>query len=101
MQKESIESEPWNSRYERNKIFLLFWTKVKFYSIKILFKLVKQKEVFETKIQALESPDSDKRAKSYTRTKIELEIAIENNRGKSEKRKTGEQANERTSAVCG
>ena len=40
------------------------------------------------KLQVLESPDSDKRAKSYTRTKIGSEIAIRNNRGKSEKKKT-------------
>ena len=53
------------------------------------------------KLQALESPDSDKRAKSYTKTKIGSEIAIENNRGKYEKRKTDEQTNERTFAVCG
>ena len=47
-----------------------------FYSGKNLFKLVKRIEGFETKLQALESPDSDKRAKSYTRTKIGSEIAI-------------------------
>ena len=41
------------------------------------------------KLQALELPDSDKRAKSYTRMKIGLEIAIENNREKSEKKKNG------------
>ena len=29
-----------------------------------LFELVKRKEGFETKLQVLESPDSDKRAKS-------------------------------------
>ena len=40
-----------------------------------------------TKLLVLESPDSDKRAKSYTKTKIGSEIAIENNRGKSEKKK--------------
>ena len=50
-----------------------------------MFELVKRKEGFETKLQVLESPDSDKRAKRYTKTKIGLEIAIENNRGKSEK----------------
>ena len=48
------------------------------------------------KLQALESPDSDKRAKSYTRTKIGSEIAIRNYRGKSEKKKNDEQINERT-----
>ena len=46
------------------------------------------------KLQALESPNSDKRAKNYTKTKIGSEIAIRNNRGKSEKKKTAEQANE-------
>ena len=52
-----------------------------------MFKLVKQIEGFETKVQALESPDSDKRAKSYTKTKIGSEIAIENKREKPEKKK--------------
>ena len=52
-----------------------------------MFKLIIRKEGFETKLQALESPDSDKRAKSYTRTKIGSEITIRNNRGKSEKKK--------------
>ena len=52
-----------------------------------MFKLIIRKEGFETKLQALESPDSDKRAKSYTKTKIGSEIVIENNRGKSEKKK--------------
>ena len=64
LQKESNQTEQRNTNCERNKICLLIWTKVKFYSTKILFKLVKQKEGFETKLQALESPDSDKRAKS-------------------------------------
>ena len=41
-----------------------------------MFELVKRKEGFETKLQALESPDSDKRAKKYTKTKIGSEIAI-------------------------
>ena len=53
------------------------------------------------KLQALESPDSDKREKSYTRTKIGSEIAIENNRGNPRKRKTDEHANEQMFAVCG
>ena len=52
-----------------------------------MFKLIIRKEGFETKLQALESPDSDKRAKSYTKTKNRSEIAIENNREKSEKNK--------------
>ena len=63
-----------------------------------MFELVKRKEGFETKLQALESPDSDKRAKSYTRTKIGSEIVIRNNRGKSEK-KNDKQINERTFVI--
>ena len=47
-----------------------------FYSGKNLFELVKRKEGFNKKPQALESPDSDKRAKSYTRMKIGSGIAI-------------------------
>ena len=66
-----------------------------------MFKLVRRIEGFETKLQALESPDSYKRAKSYTKTKIGSEIAIENIAKNPRKRKTGEQANERTFAVCG
>ena len=83
LQKESNQTEQRNSNYEKNKISLLIWTKVKFYSTKILFKFIKQKEGFETKNQALVSSNSDKRAKSYTRSKIRAEIAIENNRGKT------------------
>ena len=65
-----------------------------------MFELVKRKEGFETKLQALESPDSDKRVKSYTRTKLGSEIAIRNNRGKNpRKRKTNEQMNERTFVI--
>ena len=41
-----------------------------------MFELVKRKEGFETKLQALELPDFDKGAKSYTRTKIGSEIVI-------------------------
>ena len=41
-----------------------------------MFKLVRRIEGFETKLQALDSPDSDKRAKSYTKMKIGSEIAI-------------------------
>ena len=52
------------------------------------------------KLRALESPDSDKRAKTYTKTKIGSEITIENNRENPEKKKTDEQANERRFAVC-
>ena len=50
LQKESNQTEQRNSNYERNKNHLLIWTKVKFYSTKIMFKLFKQKEGFETKI---------------------------------------------------
>ena len=57
LQKESHQTEQRNTNHKRNKIRLLIWTKVKFYSTKILFKLVKQKEDFETKIQAPVSPN--------------------------------------------
>ena len=50
LQKETNQTKQRNSNCERNKIRLLIWTKVKFYSTKILFKLVKRKEDFETKI---------------------------------------------------
>ena len=50
LQKESNQTEQRNSNYERNKLRLLIWTKAKFYSTKIMFKLVKQKEGSETKI---------------------------------------------------
>ena len=63
-----------------------------------MFELVKRKEGFETKLQALESPDFDKREKS--RTKIGSEITIRNNRGKSEKKKNDEQINERMFVFC-
>ena len=48
------------------------------------------------KLQALVSPDSDKRAKSYTKTKIGSGIAIRKSRIKSEKKKNYERADERT-----
>ena len=64
-----------NSNCERNKLHLLIWTNVKFYSSKNLFKLIKQKD------------DFDKRAKSYTKMKIGSEITIENSREKSERKK--------------
>ena len=53
-----------NSRYKRNKIRLLIWTKVKFYSTKIMFKLVIWKEGFKAKVLALVSLDLDERLKS-------------------------------------
>ena len=61
-----------------------------------MFELVKRKAGFETKLQALEFPNSDKRAKSYTRSKIGSEITIRNNCGKSEKKRNDEQNSERT-----
>ena len=50
LQKESNQTKQQNSNGERNKLRLLIWYKVKFYSSKNLFKLVKQKEGFETKL---------------------------------------------------
>ena len=41
-----------------------------------LFKLLRRNSGFEMKLQALESPDSDKRARRKTRTKIGSEITI-------------------------
>ena len=41
-----------------------------------MFKLVSQKEGFETKIWDFESPDSDCRAKRKTKNEIGAEIAI-------------------------
>ena len=67
-----------------------------------MFKLVKRIEGFETKLQALESPNSDKRAKSYTKTKIESEIAIRKFADlipRKEKRRTFARTNERTLAI--
>ncbi len=95
-QKESNRTKQQKTNDKRNKLRLLFWIQGNFYSGKNLFELVKWKEGFETKLQALELPDSDIRAKSYTRTKIGSEIAIRNNRGKSEKKKNDEQINERS-----
>ena len=72
-----------------------------FYSDKNLFELVKRKEGFETKLQALESPDSDNRAKSYTKTKIGSGIAIRKIADlirEKEKRRTFARTNERVNA---
>ena len=49
------------------------------------------------KIQALESPDFDKRAKSYTKTKIAIRKITDLIREK-EKRRTFSRTNERTNA---
>ena len=59
-----------------------------------MFELVKQREGFETKLQALESPDSDKRAKSYTRMKIGSRIAIRKIMDLIREKKNDEQVNE-------
>ena len=63
---------------KRQKIGIVYYSGsgATFYNGKNWFELIKWKEGFETKLQALESPDSDKRAKSYTRTKIGSGIAI-------------------------
>ena len=51
--------------------------------------MVRQKEGFETKLQALESPDSDKRVRRKSEIKIGHEITIRKNRRiKPRKRKT-------------
>ena len=76
MAKESNRTKQQKTNDKRNKLRLLFWIEGNFYSGKNLFELVKRKEGFETKLQALESPDSDKQAKSYTKTNIGSEIAI-------------------------
>ena len=47
-----------------------------FYRGKNLFKLIRWNGGFAMKLQALESPDSDKRARRKTRTKIGSKIAI-------------------------
>ena len=52
-----------------------------------MFKLIRRNGGFETKLQALESPDSDKRARRKTRTKIGSEIAIGESRNKSDEKK--------------
>ena len=63
-----------------------------------MFELVKLKEGFETKLQALESPDSDKRVKSYTRTKIGSGIAMRKIADLIREKENDEQINERTLA---
>ena len=64
-----------------------------------MFKLVKRIESFETKLQVLELPDFDKRAKSYTKTKIGSGIAIRKIADlirEKAKRRTFARMNERT-----
>ena len=64
-----------------------------------MFELVKRKEGFETKLQALESPDSINERKDKLKRKSDQksrsEIIAENPR----KRKTDEQINERTFVI--
>ena len=48
------------------------------------------------KLQALESPDSDKRAKSYTKTKIGSKITIRKIADLIREKENDEQFNERT-----
>ena len=50
LQKESNQTEQRNSNCKRNKLRVLIRTKVKVYSSKNFFKLIKQKEGFETKL---------------------------------------------------
>ena len=64
-----------------------------------MFELVKRKEGFETKLQALESPDSDKRAKSYTRTKIVSGIVIRKIADLIREKENDEHINERTFVI--
>src|SRR6187399_328892 len=78
---------------------LLVGLKSNFTVAKTLFKLVKRKEGFETKIWDFESPDSDSRAKRKTKNKIRAEISIGIIADKYPEKKTEEQANERTFAV--
>ena len=63
-----------------------------------MFKLISRNGGFETKLQALESPDSDKRARRKTRTKIGSQIVItEKTRNKTDEKENEERLNERTS----
>ena len=63
-----------------------------------MFKLITRNGGFETKLQVLESPDSDKRAKRKTRKKIGSEIAIAKktrNKSNEKKRRTVERTDVR------
>ena len=53
-----------------------------------MFKLIRRNGGFTTKLQALESPDSDKRARRKTRMKIGSEIAIAELNPTKRKRRT-------------
>ena len=61
-----------------------------------MFKLIIRKEGFETKLQAVESHDSDKRAKNYTRTKNGLGIVIRKIMDLIREKENDERINERT-----
>ena len=76
MQTESNRTKQRKSNGERKQLHSTNLDLSQIYSSKNFFELVKRKDGFETKLQELESPDSNKRAKSYTRTKIESGIAI-------------------------
>ena len=80
--KNQIERSKRKQTAKENNFVLVIWIQGKLYSSKNLFKLIIRIEGFETKLQALESPDSDKRAKSYTKTKI----GSENNCEKSDEK---------------
>ena len=64
-----------------------------------MFKLVKWIEGFETKLQALESPNSDKQVKRYTKTKIGSGIAIRKIADLIREKKNEEQINKRTFVI--
>ena len=98
MQKESNRTKQRKSNGERKQLRSTNLDLGQFLQWQSLFKLVKRIQGFETKLQALESPDSDKRAESYTKTKIRAKITIENNHEKTlEKEKlTNRLTNERS-----
>ena len=101
MQKRIKSNEATKVKRQKKQALFTILDLGQFYSGKNLFKLVKWIEGFETKLQALESPDSDKRAKSYTKTKIESGIAIRKIADlirEKEKRRTFARTNGRTNA---
>ena len=63
--KNQIKQSNESQTAKENNFVLLIWIEVKFYRSKNFFKLIIRKEGFEMKLQAFESPDSDKQAKSY------------------------------------
>src|SRR4051812_26472750 len=85
--KKQIKRSNKTQTVKKNKLHLLIWTKVKFYSSKILFKLVKRKRVSRRNSRRLNHVIPVNERKVILEQKIGSEIAIENNRGKSEKKK--------------